>query len=40
LEIKDGSEHASLEATARELGEEAFDRVEPGSGGRGEVGVK
>ena len=37
LEIKDGSEHAALEATARELGEEAFDRIEPGCRGRGEV---
>ena len=37
LEIKDGSEHAALEAATRELGEEAFDRVEPGSGDRGEV---
>ena len=37
LEIKDGSEHAALEATAGELGEEAFDRIEPGSGGWGEV---
>ena len=33
LEIKDGSEYASLEATARELGEEAFDRVGPGARG-------
>ena len=30
LQVNDGSEHASLEATARELGEEAFDRIEPG----------
>jgi hypothetical protein len=37
LEVNDGSEHAALEATARELGEEAFDRMEPGCGGRGEV---
>ena len=27
LEIDDGSEHAALEALARELGEEAFDGV-------------
>ena len=38
LQVNDGSEHASLEATARELGEEAFDRIEPGRKGRGEVG--
>ena len=37
LQVDDGSEHAALEATARELGEEAFDRIEPGCGGRGEV---
>jgi hypothetical protein len=37
LQVNDGSEHAALEATAREFGEEAFDRVEPGCGGRGEV---
>src|ERR1700738_3356344 len=37
LQVNDGSEHAALEATARELGEEAFDRIEPGCGGRGEV---
>ena len=37
LQVNDGSEHASLEATARELGEEAFDRIEPGCRGRGEV---
>jgi hypothetical protein len=29
LQVNDGPEHASLEATARELGEEAFDGVEP-----------
>ena len=34
LQVNDGSEHAALEATARELGEEAFDRIEPGCGGR------
>ena len=28
LQINDRSEHAALEALARELGEEAFDRVE------------
>src|SRR6202030_3908608 len=37
LQINDRSEHATLEALARELGEEAFDRVEPGCRGRGEV---
>jgi hypothetical protein len=30
LQINDRSEHAALEAPARELGEEALDRVEPG----------
>ena len=30
LEIDDGSEHATLEAPFGELGEEAFDGVEPG----------
>ena len=30
LQVNDGSEYASLEATTRELGEEAFDRIEPG----------
>jgi hypothetical protein len=30
LQVNDGSEHATLEALARELGEEAFDRIEPG----------
>jgi hypothetical protein len=37
LQVNDGPEHASFEATARELGEEAFDRIEPGCRGRGEV---
>ena len=37
LQVTDGSEHASLEATARELGEEAFDRIEPGCRGWREV---
>jgi hypothetical protein len=37
LQVDDGSEHASLEATAREFGEEAFDRIEPGCRGRDEV---
>ena len=37
LEVNDRSEHAALETTARELGEEAFDRIEPGCGGWGEV---
>ena len=30
LQINDRSEHAALETLAGELGEEAFDRVEPG----------
>jgi hypothetical protein len=30
LQINDRSEHAALEVLARELGEEAFDRIEPG----------
>jgi hypothetical protein len=29
LQINDRSKHAALEALARELGEEAFDGVEP-----------
>ena len=37
LQVNDGSEHAALEATAGELGKEAFDRIEPGCRGRGEV---
>ena len=37
LKFDDGSEDAAFEATAGELGEEAFDRIEPGCGGRGEV---
>ena len=37
LQVNDGSEHAALEATAGELGEEAFDRIEPRCGSRGEV---
>ena len=37
LQLRERSEHAALEATAGELGEEAFDRIEPGCGGRGEV---
>ena len=37
LQVNDGSEDAAFEATAGELGEEAFDRIEPGCGGRGEV---
>lgn len=37
LQVNDGSKHASLEATARELSEEAFNRIKPGCGGQGEV---
>src|SRR5262249_10518820 len=33
LEVGDGGEHAALEASACELGEEAFDGVEPGRRG-------
>ena len=36
-QINDGSEHAALEATAGEFGEEAFNRVAPGCGGWGKV---
>jgi hypothetical protein len=37
LEVGDGGEHAALEASACELGEEAFDGVEPGRRGWSEV---
>src|SRR5437867_9083015 len=37
LEVEDGAEDASLEAPPGELGEEAFDGVEPGRRGRREV---
>ena len=37
LEIDDGAEDAALEAALGELGEEAFDGIEPGARGRGEV---
>jgi hypothetical protein len=37
LQVNDGLEYAALEPLARELGEEPFDRVEPGCRGRGEV---
>src|SRR4029079_547390 len=37
LQVNDGSEHSALEALAREFGEEAFDRIEPGCGCWGEV---
>ena len=37
LEVGDGAEDASLEAPPGELGEEAFDGVEPGRRGRREV---
>src|SRR6267142_2755476 len=37
LEIVDGSEHAAFEAAISELGEEAFDGIEPGGRGWREV---
>ena len=37
LEVGDGAEHAALEAAPCELGEEAFDGVEPGCRGGSEV---
>ena len=37
LERDDGVEDAAFEALLAQLGEEAFNRVEPGGGGRGEV---
>src|SRR6516162_3154129 len=37
LELDEGAEDAALEAAPRELGEEAFDGVEPGAGSWGEV---
>src|SRR4029077_9287471 len=37
LEFVDGSEHAAHQAPAREFGKEAFDGVEPGCRGWGEV---
>ena len=37
LQLGDGSEDAALETPARELGEEALYRIEPGGRGRGEV---
>ena len=36
-EFADGAEHAVLESPSRQLGEEAFDGVEPRARGRGEV---
>ena len=30
LQFSEGTEHAALEAPARELGKEALDRIEPG----------
>jgi hypothetical protein len=35
--VGDGSEHATAEAPSRDLGNEAFDGIEPGCGGRCEV---
>jgi len=37
LQVDDGSEVAAPEALAGEIGEEAFNGVEPGTGFRGEV---
>ena len=37
LEIDDRPEDAASEASSGELGEEAFDSIEPGGGGRSEV---
>ncbi len=37
FEFPQGSEYAALETLLCELGKEAFDSVEPGSGCRGEV---
>ena len=37
FEIIDGAEHAALEASSGELGEEAFDGIEPRRRSRGEV---
>jgi hypothetical protein len=37
VEIDDGTEDAPLKPPARQLGEEALDRVEPGGRGRREV---
>ncbi len=37
LEVDDGVEDAVFQAAARQLGEEAFDGVEPGAGCRNEV---
>ena len=40
LEIDDAFEDAAFEPPSRRLGEEAFDCVEPGGGGWGEMGMK
>ena len=37
LEVDDGSKDAAFQATPGQLGEEAFDRIEPGGRGRREV---
>ena len=37
LKVDDGSEDAAPDALASELGEEAFDGIEPGAGFRSEV---
>jgi hypothetical protein len=37
LEVGDRTEHATVDALAGHLGEEAFNRIEPGPGGGGEV---
>jgi hypothetical protein len=33
LQVDEGTEHATLQATAGELGEETFNRIEPGRRG-------
>ncbi len=40
LQFCDGAEHAAFEPPSRELGEEAFHRIEPGRRYRGEVEVQ
>jgi len=37
LEVDEGTEHATLQAAAGELGEETFNGIEPGRRGGGEV---
>ena len=40
LEVDDGVEHAATDALSGDLGEEAFDQVEPGRRGRREMHVE